>query len=120
VSTQRPNTSYNEAIGLAADAAVKFSSALMAEPPVPDWRKRQDRLNWVNSQDFGAVASELGRPTATRAPVHTCIVGRTYHERIGLDAHASVECIGVRLRESPLPWRRVRQILLNFFRREKT
>jgi hypothetical protein len=117
--TQRDGVSYNEAIGLAVQPAVGSSPALMMEPPVADWRKRQARLDWLHSQNFGGVAAEPAQPISAAPPVRSGVVGRTFHDGIGLCGIAQMESAGVRLRESPLPWRRVRQIFLSFFRSTK-
>jgi hypothetical protein len=109
--------SYNESVGLSGNAVAKSSSGLFAEPPIPDWRKRQDRLNWHHA-NFDCVTAAPAQPIAATVHVHTSgIVGRTFREGIGLCAHASLECTGVRLRESPLGWQRRRQILLDWLRR---
>ena len=116
---QRDCMSYNESISVAAEAATKSSSGLMIEPPLPDWRRRQERLNWLAAQNFGDVAAAPAQPIEAPGPVRTGIVGRTFREGIGLGAHASMECAGVRLRESPLLWRRRWQIFRSLFLRNK-
>jgi hypothetical protein len=116
VTTARDSLSFNETISIAGTATAKSSSGLMIEPPVPDWRKRQDRLNWVNSQDFDGVTSEPAQPTV--ATTHTSgTIGRIFHEAITCAGNAQMACAGVRLRESPLSWRRRRQIILAALRR---
>jgi hypothetical protein len=108
---RRAGTSYNESISIAGDATARSSSRLMMPPPIPDWRKRQARLDWHHSQNFDAVAAEPP-PPVTATVTASGRVGKTYHEAITCAGNAHVESVGTRLRESPLPWRRRRQILL--------
>jgi hypothetical protein len=128
VTTARDSMSFNENISVAGDATAKSFSALAIEPPIPTCRIKQERLDWSRAQNFGAVASEPARPIEANIPTSGRI-GKTFHESIKCAGNAQVDCIAARLRESPLPWRRVRQILLaglrngstrvvNLFRRE--
>ena len=89
----------------------------MMPPPIPTWRKQQSRLDWHHSQNFDGVAANLRQGKVPRWHLALQVGLSDGPSTKGLDfwAQVSVECAGVRLRESPLPWRRRCQILRAWF-----
>jgi hypothetical protein len=117
--TQRDGTSYNESISMAGNATAQSSSGLFAEPPIPDWRRKQERLNWHHAQNFDGVAAAPAQSISAAPAVRSGVVGRTFHESVNFAGDVQINCVSTRLRESPLSWRRRWQIIRSFFRRKE-